>query len=171
MDQQSENPYASPASDVSQRRVVSSNGELLPLWIWLAIAVIMSTCATPADPASMFIALAYGLVCLCVGAVLGSSLHLAPRALPLILWIVPAAWLALSFGNHYFAIGAAIYGAVSIWIGACACWRIQYGRLRILTCFCAGYVLGSVLGILGTVGGAVLAALLARRSLRIQAGR
>ena len=167
MNQPSANPYAPPSVDVSQTTATTSTGELRPLWIWLGIAAVTSFFGTPADPISMLIALAFGLVCFCVGAILGSSLNLILRTLPLFLWIAPASWLALSFGGSYFAVGAAVYGLASIGIGVWACRRIQRGRLRIFSCFFAGYVLGSFVGAIGTVAGAVIAANLARRSLRM----
>lgn len=90
------------------------------------------------------------------------------RVLPLILWVVPAVWLAILFHNAYFIVGAVFYGLISIGIGAWACRTIQHGRLRILASFCAGYLLGSmVCGVFGTVAGAVLATIVARRSLRM----
>ena len=167
MDQSSLNPYAPPSADVAQPIAATSTNELIPLWIWLAIAVVTSFFATPADPISMLIALAFGLVCFCVGAVLGSSLHVVFRLLPLVLWIAPASWLAFSFGGPYFAIGAAVYGLSSVGIGVWTYRRIQHGRLRIISCFCIGYVLGSFVGALGTAAGAVIAVILARRSLRM----
>jgi hypothetical protein len=118
----------------------------------------------------MLIALAYGLVCFGVGSILGSSLHVLLRVLPLVLWVVPAIWFPPFGGERYYPFYSALsafYALVSIGIGAWACRSIQHGRLRILSSFCGGYVLGSIVGILGTVVGAVVATIVAKRCLRM----
>lgn len=168
MNEPSANPYASPTADTS---IPSSHPStrLHPLWIWLGIAVVTSFFGTPADPISTLIALAYGLGCFCFGAILGSSIPAVLRVLPLIVWAVPAACLAMFFGHPYFIAGAIVYAAVSVAIGFWTCRSIHAGRLRLLASFCAGYVVGTTVGILGTIGGAVVATMLARRSLRMSA--
>lgn len=166
MDEPSANPYAPPTADTSQP-VTASSTRLHPLWIWLAIAAATSFFGTPADPISMLIALAFGLGCFCTGAMLGSSMPMVLRVFPFIAWSVPAVWLAGSLGHPYFIAGAVFYAAASVGIGYWTCGTIRVGRVRILVSFCAGYVLGSIFGILGTVGGAVLATMLAQRSMRV----
>ena len=165
MTQPTANPYAPPNADLLASATRIRDRQLLPLWIWLAIAVLTSFLGTPADPISLLIALAYGLVSFCVGAMLGSSLNMIVRVLPVIFWAIPAIFLAISSGGFYFFVGAVCCGLASIMIGFWSCRRIQRGRLRILAWFCAGYILGSIVGALGTVAGAVLGAILAKRSL------
>jgi len=62
------------------------------------------------------------------------------------------------------------YLLISIVMGFCAWRRINRGRFRIILFFSAGYALGSLLGPQGTVGGAVLGGILAKKSLAINDG-
>jgi MFS family permease len=166
MDQTSANPYVSPHADKIDPDTVQSTNRLLPLWIWLAFAAVTSFFGTPADPISMLAALAYGLISFVVGAVLGSSLPVFLRVLPALLWAGLGLWLALSVSEPVYVAGHILYASVSIVIGAWTSRFIQRGRVRILAFFCTGYVLGSIVGIVGTVAGAVVATILAIRSLQ-----
>lgn len=165
MNQASVNPYAAPNADAASDAETPREPQLLPLWLWLAVAVVVSFLGTPADPASMVIALAYGLVSFCVGAVLGSSANLFVRVIPSVLWIIPTIALVLLTADPYFILSALCYLIVSIVFGFWASRRIKRGRLRIILGFAAGYILGLIDGGQWTVVGAVLGTLLAERSL------
>ena len=159
------NPYASPKAEFGTAVVSTRGHRLFPLWIWLGIAVVASWLGTPADPQSMFIALAYGLVSFCAGAILGSSLNIIVRVVPVIIVVVPVIYFVLPDGGYY-AVVALCYVLACIPLGFWACRIIGSGRLRIISCFCAGYVLGTIaVPLLGTVVGAALGAILAKRSL------
>ena len=69
----------------------------------------------------MLIALAYGLISFVVGAMLGSSLKMTVRILPVTVWIVPTVFLAFSSGGAYFVVGTLCYGLASTAIGFWAC--------------------------------------------------
>jgi len=144
----------------------ASTVELLPLWIWLGVAVAVSFFCAPADPVTELLALAFGLVCFGLGCVVGSFWHPMLRLLALVLWGAAVGWLFLSADGLYFVSGAVLYSLVSMAAGAWAFRSIEHGRSRILTSFCGGYVIGSFAGILGTLAGAVLGALLAERCVR-----
>ncbi|MCE9547452.1 MAG: hypothetical protein K8T25_18425 [Planctomycetia bacterium] len=167
MTQPTLNPYASPATEPPtlpfQPRV--SNGELRPLWTWLTIALLISAFVAPADPFSMLLSLAYGLLCFWAGCIAGSRTNVIVRIAVLILWLIAAIAIDVSIRQTFAAI-AAFYGLASIVCGAWAFRRLGEGRLRILALFSAGYFLGSVLGPLGTAGGSVLGALVARKLVR-----
>jgi MFS family permease len=166
MNDPSTNPYGlPPAAVVDDEAVPPDIHPLIPLWGWLAIAVATSFFGTPADPVSMLIALAYGLISFCVGAALASSLHIVVRVLPLIVCATTFC-LAIATDGPYRGVVAACYAAVSIGMGFWAYRGINNGRKRILSCFGAGYVVGSLLGPFGTIAGAVLGTLLAKGSLR-----
>jgi len=170
MNEPSENPYASPTADCSTTVVSAGELRLLPLWVWLGFSVIGAFFGSPADPTSMLLALAYALLYFCVGAIAGSSLHSIIRALPVALSLVPLVTLAFlgaaeALFAAIFTIAMLCYGLVNIAFGFWACRSLGYGRFRILSCFCAGYALGSVACGLGTILGAVLGAVLAKRSL------
>ena len=75
-------------------------------------------------------------------------------------------WLVLSDWGTYFVSVAVLYSLVSMVAAAWAFRSIEHGRIRILTSFCGGYVIGSFVGVLGTVAGAILGAFLAERSVR-----
>ncbi|MGM0488294.1 MAG: hypothetical protein ACQESR_16215 [Planctomycetota bacterium] len=165
MNQTSTNPYDPPSAAHSVSAERPRGQQLFPLWIWLGVAVLASFFGTPPDPISMIIALAYGLISFWVGAILGSSLKMSVRIIPAVLWCIPAIALALLNSLYFFLVVWLCYLMVSIIIGFWASRRINNGRLRIILYFSAGYVLGSVVGALGTVAGAVLGALLAKSSL------
>lgn len=165
MNHLSANPYASPEVDATTSAERSRERQLLPLWIWLAIAVVASFLGTPADPTSLLVALANGLISFSVGVILGLPINMMIRLIPAVLWTFPAIALALVNGGSFFIIVALCYVVASIAIGFWASRRIINGRFWIILCFAAGYVLGSAVGILGTVTGAVLGAILAKRSL------
>lgn len=165
MNQPSANPYAPPSADASASAESSRDRQLIPLWIWLGVAVAISVLGTPADPISMLLALAYGLISFWVGAILSSPLNVIVRVIPGIIWIIPAIALAVMNVASYFMVVGLCYLVVSIVMGFWAWRRIRNRRLRIALCFSAGYVLGSVVGPLGTVAGAVIGAILAKRSL------
>ncbi len=156
------NPYESSAH-VTTRPATTS--QLLPLWIWLGIAVGVSFFCTPADPVTVLLALAFGLICFGLGCVVSSFWHPMLRLLTLVLWGATVVWLFLSADGLYFVSGVALYSLVSLVAGVWAYRAIQHGRIRILASFCGGYVIGSFAGILGTVAGAILGALLAKCSL------
>ena len=163
------NPYAPPGFVPPSNLVPPRNADLLPLWIWLGIAVIASFVGTPADPVSMLIDLAYGLISFLVGAVLGSSLHIVLRCIPALLWCgvrltLLQTPLATEFTAYYATVHVS-YMATSIAFGYWASRRLGTGRFRILLWFSIGYALGSVVCVIGTVAGAVTGAFLARRSL------
>lgn len=182
------NPLAPAASHAIHGSELPLRGDLLPLWIWLAGAIFMGLVSAPYDPISVLLVLAFGLVSLSVGALLASNISGIPRLWVLILWL-PLILFSMSpaifssTGHHLpwvvrigWVIETASYGAGSVGVGYWACRRIQFGRLRIFLWFCLGCaggtfagmdILGPKLGLLGTAGGTVLAALLARRSLRL----
>jgi hypothetical protein len=169
MSEQPVNPYSAPQSGQS---TPGTSIELLPLWIWLAVAVLTAWIATPADPLSLILSLAYGLICFWAGIVLGSRINLVLRLLPLSLWCAFEIWSLVSISpdaDHpgwqiFFLVVSVCYGSFSIAFGAWSFRSIQYGRLRILAIFSLGYILGTLFGPLGTVVGAVLSTIFARRS-------
>ena len=161
MDEPSTNPYAPPTADSLPPPGVDFT-DLRPLWIWLAISAAIALLGTPADPISQLVALAYGLAFFCGGSILASRLPIVIRVVPLLLWLAPAGWLASSFGHVNVIIGAMIYALVSIVMGHRAHRSIHYRRGQILGAFYCGYVVGSLAGILGTIGGAVLMTLITR---------
>lgn len=137
-----------------------------PLWIWLAFAIVTSVFGTPADPLSMLLASVFLLGCFCVGAIVAGSSSFVLRIISAVACSVPAAFFVSMFDHPYFVVGAGVTGAISIAMGAWACRLIHRGRLRILACFSAGYLVGSLVGLLGTIGGAIMAAAIAQSSLR-----
>lgn len=163
------NPYAPPGFVPPSNLAPPGNADLLPLWIWLGIAIFASFVGTPADPVSMLIDLAYGLISLWVGAVLGSSLPVALRCLPALLWCgVHVALLRTPLASEfpvYFAFVHVSYLTTSVVLGYLTSRRIGTGTFRVLMWFSVGYALGSVACVIGTVAGAVVGAVLARRSL------
>lgn len=159
------NPYAAPNAEPTASSDNPPDRQMLVLWIWLGVAVAISFLGTPADPVSMLIALAYGLISFWVGAILGSSLNMIARVISAVIWIIPAVVFALAGVASYFLTVGIGYLVISIVMGFWTWRRINNGRLRIILFFSAGYVLGSVLGPPGTVGGAVLGGILAKKSL------
>ena len=157
------NPYESSVH-VTTRPATTSH--LLPLWIWLGIAVGVSFFCTPADPVTELLALALGMICFGLGCVVGSHWHPMLRFFPLVLWGAIVIWLLISDWGLYFVCGVVLYAFVSMVAGAWAFRSIEQGHIRILTSFCGGYVIGSFVGVLGTVAGGILGALLAERSVR-----
>lgn len=157
------NPYESTAHVPPPLGTI---GGLLPLWTWLAVAAGVSFFCTPADPLSMLIALALGLLFFSLGCVVGSNWRPVLRLLPVVIWGVIVVWLSLSTNGWYFATGVAAYSLVSIVAGAWACRSIQHGRVRVLVSFCGGDVVGSFAGIVGTVAGAIIGVLLAKHSVK-----
>jgi hypothetical protein len=155
------NPYASPIDGAAVAPRTTTFGELLPLWVWLAIAVPAAFFGSPADPIAMLLALAHGLLSFCFGTVIGSRSHILLRLLVLMLSSVMAFALAPLV---VFSAGVC-YGVFSVAAGVWAWRHIRHGRLRILVCFVVGFVIGSLIGPLGTSAGAVVGALLAKRSL------
>jgi len=164
------NPYAAPNAEPAASSDNPADHQMLVLWSWLGVAVAISFLATPADPVSMLIALAYGLMSFWVGAILGSSLNVFARVIPAVIWIIPAVFFALGMASYFLAVWIA-YPIISIVMGFWAWRRISNGRLRVILLFSAGYVLGSLFGPLGTVGGAVLGGILAKKSLGRNDGR
>jgi hypothetical protein len=158
------NPYASPTPISDSDRAGASKNHLRPLWIWLAAGTLMPFFGTPADPVSMLIAMAYGLVSFCIGCVLGSSASVWLRGLCLVLWLAPSGSIGLGFSS-FFLGDMLLFGLASSAMGVWACRSLEARRLRILASFAAGFIAGSFAGLIGTVGGAVLATLLANRSL------
>lgn len=153
----------------------SEQSFLLPLWIWVVMAVVISYLGMPGDPLTHLLALAYSLVSFCTGAMYASSLRRFARMLPLAAWVLLmvllACWL-LSLGRvHYSAWMLLCCATVSIGMGFWACRRIKTGRLRTLSGFCAGYAAGALCGAwgfgpaLGTAATALLGGLLAHRTL------
>jgi hypothetical protein len=142
--------------------VREAENRLAPLWSWLAVAIIASFFGTPADPVSMYIALAYGLLAFVVGCVLGSRLHLIVRGLALTLWLVPGIFVGL--GGVWFIGDMGCYGLLSLGMGIWAVRSIPYQCPRIISSFCLGYVVGSLAGIYGILAGAIIAVRLATRS-------
>jgi len=143
-----------------------SSHQLLPLWIWLGVAVAISFVGTPADPYSMMMALVYGLISFWVGIALGAPLNTIARVTIAITWGIPA--LALAFvgaPSHLIAVNIG-YLVLSIIFGFCVWRRIEHGRLRILLWFSAGYLLGMPIIGVGPVLGAVVGVVLANTSWR-----
>ena len=168
MNQSSANPYVSPSAEAVRSPNSIASQQLTLLWIWLAIAVVASFLGTPADPLSMFVALGYGLISFCLGAVCGLRGRIVLRGMSLILWIVIAIAYCFLYRGHFFLfVVSSLYGIISFAFGFWVCRRIQYGRLRILLSFSTGYLIGSMLGPLGTVAGAAVGAILAKRSLKM----
>ncbi len=165
MNQSSANPYAPPNAVLSVPAGRLRKCQLLPLWIWLGIAVLTSFLAVPADLISILIALAYGLVSFWVGAILGSSLSRGARVASSLLWCILATALTLWNVPSYSVVVSLCYLMASIALGFWASHRISNGRFRIILCFSVGYLLGSVVGVLGTIAGAALGVILAKSSL------
>jgi hypothetical protein len=147
---------------------MTSKYQLLPLWIWLAMAVLTSFLGTPPDPWSMLMALAYGLLSFGIGAMLGSSLHVLLQILLLAVWVTITCLPIIWGGDRHIMLSfaATCYGLASIAMGIWACCCFRSGRLRILSGFCIGYAMGLIFfDPLGPIVGAVLGALLAKRFL------
>ena len=83
----------------------------------------------------------------------------------MVLWGVPAVALAVLDVGVFFIPIELFYCVASIAIGYWACRSISRGRFRIIFCFATGYVVGTVLGLIGVAGGAVVGAILANRSM------
>ena len=162
MNGQSTNPYASPNATVDASTTRAKNS-LIVLWVWLAVAVLAAIFATPADPISMLVALAYGLVLFCGGATLGSSQNVGTWTL--VIGVCVAAIIAFTFvsGGTFFVVPGTCYGVLSVGMGVWASRSITSGRVRILLSFSVGYIVGSLATPLGTVAGAVLCAVVANR--------
>jgi hypothetical protein len=161
------NPYAAPNSVGTVQPQFGSAGSLGPLWIWLGFAVLMWFCVAMLNPAFMFIALVYGLISFCAGAISTSSLPLLLRMLSLMAWITYTGRLLRASDGLAYGLLWACIGLVSIGMGIWAYRKISDGRVRIFTCFCLGYILGAILlGVIGTVAGATFGALIARRWLQ-----
>ncbi len=139
---------------------------LRPLWVWLVIAGVASIAGTPADPYSMLVGLAYGLICFWVGIVLATEVWLVLRIVPLVLFVAAAVSLVI-VAEWDFNLGVMLcYGVVSIAYGV-RCYRAIRDRpLCTLTGFSLGYVLGIVAGPPGSIFGALLGVWLARRLSR-----
>jgi len=174
MNELSENPYASPEADCPATTARTGENRLLPLWVWLGISVLASFFVAPADPTSMLIATVYGVVCFFFGALAGFHRRALFRVLILVICLVPIAILVfLSAGADPTDIRLHVelcYGLASAMFGFSASRNIKNGQVRIIACFCAGYLLGSIVGGLGTIAGAVLGVFLANRSLAKPAG-
>lgn len=139
---------------------------MLPLWVWLAFAILASFFGSPADPISMLLALAYGLLSFCFGTVVGSRWHILLRLLLLMLWgVVSFAFAPLLIFGSTFVLPGVYYGALSVALGVWAWRHIRTGRLRVLVCFVVGFVIGFPIGPFGTAAGAVVGVILARRCL------
>lgn len=163
MDHQPANPYAPPDTAALATDSGSRDDQLRPLWIWLSSAIVLSLVGSPAELISIAMALAHGLVSFWVGVVLGSSLNVTARVvLALLLFVLAITLLIMA---SMIVIVGVCYLIVSILTGAWATRRLVRGRLRILSCFSLGYVLGSMMGPLGTVGGAVVGTLFAKRTV------
>ena len=162
----SENPYEPPNTASFPRNSSHAQNDsrrLRPLWIWLGVAVAVSFLGTPADPITMLIALAFGLTCFIIGCAASSVSHLFLRALLIIGALLVGIKLVELWKDWPVA---SVYAFASMGFGYWACRSIESGKLRIITAFCGGYVFGSILGMVGTVGGAVAGAILADCSLR-----
>lgn len=166
MDSSPPNPYASPQTTAEPLSAKQQRPSLWLLWVWVILAVSASLIVSPADPISIWLALAFGLLAFGVGAVQAASLPRAVRLVPLIAWLIGAGALTTIWGGMGGTmVGIGIYGLGSIGLGWCASARLSEGRTRIVLAFCAGYVFGSILGPLGTIAGAITGALLARGTL------
>jgi hypothetical protein len=171
MNEPPENPYSPPSAEASAT-ASKRYYELVPLWIWLGIVVAISLLGTPADPISMLLAMAYGLATFLMGAVIGSSLNITIRILFAVLWVVPVVPLTFFSTGSHADVGLLCYSVAGLVFGFWTCRRIERGCFRVMVYLSVGYVLGSVFGLLGTVAGAALGAILARRSLsRLNADR
>ncbi len=162
----SEQPSRRRAAPDSNRDRAGKPAWLWPLWIWLVIAAVTSVLGTPADPYSMLVALAYGLVCFWVGVVLATGSWLVLRIVPLVLFVAAALWVATvaEWDLHLGVIF--LYGVVSI---ACGVWcylTIHDRPLCTLTGFSLGYGLGIIAGPPGSILSASLGVWLARRLCR-----
>lgn len=165
MDSSPQNPYASPQTAAEFLPAEQQRPSLWHLWVWLILAVSVSLWGSPADPISIWLALAFGLLAFGVGAVQAASLPRVVRLVFLIAWLIAVGGLSIWGGVSATMVGAWIYGLGSIGLGWTASARLSEGRTRIVFAFCAGYVFGSILGPLGTIAGAITGALLARGTL------
>jgi hypothetical protein len=156
------NPYAPPNSTPLSCELRKVENHFAPLWIWLAVAIAASFLGTPADPVSMYIALAYGLLAFIVGCVLTSRLHISVRVVALTFWLIPGVRIGL--GGVWFIGDMGCYGLMSLGMGVWAARSIPHRRQRILSLFCLGYAIGSLAGIYGILAGAAIAVRLATRS-------
>jgi len=150
------------ATPDSNRDAAENAVRFWPLWVWLVIALVTSWFGTPADPYSMLVALAYGLVCFWVGVVLAAGRCLVLRIMPLVLFVAAAVSLLIAAGWD-FNLGVMLcYGVVSIVCGAWG-YRVIHDRpLRILPGFSVGFALGRVAAPPGPVLSALLGIWLAR---------
>lgn len=141
----------------------------MPLYIWLGSAVVVFVLDTPADPISILPAMASGLATLWIGMVIGSSINLTIRILFAVIWGIPVVLLAFVSTGSYAAVGLLCHSLAGLNFGFWMCRRFERGAFRLMAYLSVGYVLGSVLGIMGAV---FLGAILAERSLsRLNADR
>ncbi|QDU54689.1 hypothetical protein [Aeoliella mucimassa] len=164
MNQPSTNPYASPRDEQLDSRAVSTKA-MMPMRLWLLVAVVGSLLGSPADPLSMLLAMASGLALFCGGVIAGSRLPLVLRGVAIVasvlLWATMIPWT-----GDYALMYAGINTAYAIASLAMGCWtaRSEGYRPAILIGFSLGFLLGSLFGPLGMAGGAVLGAYLGSRS-------
>ena len=167
MERIDDNPYAWPTDTEKRPASAPIENDGLPLWRWLAFVTLNSVLMRPPDLLSSYIILLIAIVSFGGGTLFGSPLRLAARLLQLLLAIAAAVALSLAFFADH-RIFTTILILTSIGMGAWASRSIPLGRARIVGAFCAGYVVGSVFLILGAAIGAVVATLIAQRSLEKQ---
>lgn len=159
----SENPFASPESSQDEHPQSSVYRDLIPLWTWLGVTVVGSVGITPADPVSMLLVLLPSVVSLWVGLGLVTSQSRILQAILLLLVVAPIAWLAMHIAVFY-PWGGLLHVGMNVSLATFAAWRLGKRRLKVLTYFSIGFLLGSFLMCFGTIAGAVLGSLLAVRS-------
>ena len=162
MNQQPDNPFASPAMGQTEHPQSSVYHELIPLWVWLGVAVVASVVFTPSDPISMLFILLPSLILLWVGLGLVTAKSRIVQVPLLLLVIAPLILLAMYVGI-FNTWTAAWYVAINTSLATFAAWRLGDRRWKVITYFTIGYLLGSLLLATGTIAGAIVATLMAVR--------
>lgn len=158
-----ENPFASPETLQSRKPPSSVYRDLIPLWIWLGVSVVGSIAITPADPISMLMILLPSVISLWVGLALVTTTSRVIQVALFILIIAPIAWLAMPIVMFY-PWGGPCYVGLNVSLGTYAAWCLGNRRLKVISYFTIGFLLGSIMMCFGTITGAVLATLLAVRT-------
>lgn len=163
MEDSSQNPFASPITPQAKKPQIDRYRELIPLWIWLGITVVGSIAITPSDPISMLLVLLPSVASLWVGLGLVTTNSRVVQAVLIFLIIIPIAWLAMHIAIFY-PWGGPLYVGVNFSLGTFAAWRLGNRRLKVISYFTVGFVIGSPMMCFGTIAGAIVATLLAVRT-------
>ncbi|RCS42120.1 hypothetical protein DTL42_20025 [Bremerella cremea] len=165
------NPFASPearvvAALVSQRMSLAC---LIPLWMWLPLSIAAAYFGTPADPISELIAMGINLLWLWIGTAIGALSYWPLRFATVLGLGLPLGVLTFLLGPYYLPAGAVIYILANLCLGALSWRSIPQGRLTILGGLSLGYVVGSILCLVGSlplgIAGSLAGYLAAQKSL------